>query len=152
MRPPNLVPFSHEKAAGGISVDMDYPLLKTVHIIAAVLVMFGVLVTAIAVSRPLSAEKISLIRRWDRYVTIPALGAVWILGLILAAEGNWFRAGWLPTKLVFVVALSALQGMQAASLRRMQSGGRPLAFLRFSPLLVIGLTAAILLLVVLKPF
>ncbi len=42
--------------------------------------------------------------------------------------------------------------MQAGSLRRMQSGGTPLAFLRFSPFLVIGFVAAILLLVLLKPF
>ena len=60
--------------------------------------------------------------RWDRRVTNPALGLVWLLGLTLAWQGGWFSAHWLWAKLVLVTVLSALHGNQSATLRRTIAG------------------------------
>jgi len=130
----------------------DYSVLKILHITAASLVVIGLLLSTYAVTRPLAATRLAAIRRWDMVVTVPALGAVWILGITLAIGGSWFASGWLPVKLVFVVALSALHGMQAGGMRRLAQGAAVPGFLRFSPYVVLASVVAIVLLVSTKPF
>lgn len=130
----------------------DYSLLKVLHMIAAGLTVIGLLLSAFTVANPPPAERLSALRRWDRFVTGPALVAVWILGVLLAIEGHWFPSGWLPAKLVFVLILSALHGMQSGGLRRLAQGQAAPAFLRFAPYMVLASVAAILALVETKPF
>jgi len=130
----------------------DYSLLKILHITAASLVAIGLLLNSFVLLRPLAGTRLAAVRRWDLFVTSPALGAVWILGIILAISGNWFASGWLPVKLAFVVALSALHGMQSGSMRRLAQGAAAPAFLRFSLYLVLVSVSAIVLLVSTKPF
>ena len=130
----------------------DYSLLKILHITAASLVVIGMLLNSFALLRPLAATRLATLRRWDLFVTSPALGAVWILGITLAISGNWFASGWLPAKLAFVVALSALHGMQTGGLRRLARGEAAPGFLRFSPYVALVSVVAIVLLVSTKPF
>ena len=112
----------------------------------------GTLLSAVTVARPPSLARIATVRRWDRFVTGPAIGGAWLLGIALAFEGGWFHSGWLPVKLVFVLILSGLHGMLAGSLKRLERGEPTLAFLRFSPVLVVGCVLIIGMLVGTKPF
>lgn len=130
----------------------DYSLLKILHMAAAALVVGGTLLSTAAVANPPPAERLAALRRWDRFVTGPALGALWILGITLAIQGGWFRSGWLPAKLVFALVLSGLHGMSAGGMKRLARGEAAPAFLRFGPYLVLACTAAIVLLVETKPF
>lgn len=130
----------------------DYSLLKILHMIAATLMVIGILLNAAALANSPPAARLAGLRRWDKIVTVPALLLVWILGVTLAIEGHWFPSGWLPVKLVFVLALSALHGMQSGGLKRLARGEAAPAFLRFSPYIPIVIVAAILLLVETKPF
>ena len=55
---------------------------------------------------------VSAVRAWDQWLTTPAMLLVWGLGLTLALSQGWFFSHWLQVKLVFVLALSALHGVQ----------------------------------------
>ncbi len=77
------------------------------------------------------------------------------MGLWAALSGAWLTAHWLWMKLVIVVALSALHGIQSGTLRRIAAGGelapaelgwRPLA-LQFA----FALIAVLAVLAVVKP-
>ena len=98
-----------------------------------------------------SAGALHAMRRWDQRVTTPAMLLVWALGLTLALSGSWFKAPWLIAKLGFVVALSALHGMQSAKLRRMAGNGVAPAPTRFAAPLAMAAILAIAVLAVLKP-
>lgn len=130
----------------------DYALLKMLHMTAALLVVGGILLSALTIVSPPPAARLAAIRKWDLFVTVPALLLLWILGVTLAIEGHWFPSGWLPLKLVFVVALSALHGMLAGGIKKLQRGQPVPKFLRFSPYIAIVIVAAILALVETKPF
>jgi uncharacterized membrane protein len=130
----------------------DYSSLKILHMIAATLVVIGILLAAITVARPSSPATLSALGRWNMAVTGPALLAVWALGVILAIQGHWFASGWMSAKLVFVLVLSALHGMLAGGLKRRQRGEPVSAFLRSAPYITIVSVVAILVLVEAKPF
>jgi protoporphyrinogen IX oxidase len=130
----------------------DYSLLKVLHVIAAGLVVLGILLAAATVSNPNAAARLPAALKWNRFVTMPALLAVWILGAVLVIEGHWFPSVWVPLKLVCVLGLSALHGMLSGGMKRMARGEAAPAFLRFSPYIAIALVVAILALVETKPF
>ena len=107
-----------------------YPLLKGLHVVAAMLFVGGVIATTVFLSS-LEAHgdlttgqraAVVIARRWDRGVTTPAMLTVWAIGLGLALSGSWFHSGWLPLKLVFVLVLSGVHGMQSGALRRLAGG------------------------------
>lgn len=134
-----------------------YLLLKALHVAAAITFVGGVLAAAMLlgairgldVSSRDGRRVVQRLHRWQRSVTTPAMLVVWGLGMILAIEGGWFAYPWLQLKLVLVVLLSALHGVQSGMLRRSASG----AVLRsggtsgFVPL-TIGLVAGIAILVI----
>ena len=135
----------------------SYPWFKALHVAAAMLFVGGLLAEALmlAVAGVLSpAERrhaATLVRRWDRRTTTPAMLAVWALGLGLALWGGWLHSGWLPTKLVFVAILSGLHGIQSGALRRL--AGTTMAPARsYGSAIVILCVLAIALLAVTKPF
>lgn len=149
---------------------MLYVWVKAFHVVAVITWIAGMLVVAsVLVALPSLQLQGSdrqraahVVRAWDRAVTTPAMLLVWALGLTLALRGHWFAAatagrpsaGWLPAKLVFVLALSALHGMQAGALRRLAGGAAPPAARarRVAPALILGMVAAIVVLVIVKPF
>lgn len=132
-----------------------YPWLKALHVASALVFVAGVLSVAgfLKLSARTSTDlkvMAATVRRWDRQLTTPAMLMVWIFGLLLGASGSWFGSGWLELKLILVIVLSGVHGMQSARLRRMSLGtpssppGRP------GMLLAILLGIAIL--AVVKPF
>ncbi len=130
-----------------------YMWLKALHVAAAFTFFAGVLGAAVflAGADADSAGALRAMRRWDQHVTTPAMLLVWALGLTLALSGGWFKAPWLIVKLGFVVALSALHGMQSAKLRRMAGNGVAPAPSRFAAPLAIAVILVIAVLAVLKP-
>lgn len=145
---------------------MLYLWLKALHVAAVLVLLGGLAVLAVTVASVSKAGGmanvqaqgqaglIDAVHRWDRRVTSPALGLVWVLGIMLAGMGGWFSAPWLMIKLVFVVLLSALHGMMSGMLRRAVKGGaRPMpSFLQHFPAAIVVSAIAIALLVVIKPF
>ncbi|MBL6453712.1 CopD family protein [Belnapia sp. T6] len=131
--------------------------LKALHVAAVLLFAGGLLAQSLAVAAAsrgaLDAGLLAGLRRWDGRVTGPALLALWALGIAVALRGGWFGAGWLSAKLLLVVALSGLHGMQAGRLRRLAlGGGPPPNGLAWTPVAVALLLAVIALLAVAKPF
>ena len=144
---------------------MLYIWLKALHVGAVLVMLGGILVLALAtafVSKPTAdaataGERAALrdaILRWDRRVTSPALGLVWVLGIALGIMGGWFGSAWLIVKVCFVVFLSALHGMLHGVLRRSgREPGRPLPrMLHVFPAAIVVSAIAIAVLVVVKPF
>ena len=132
-----------------------YPWLKALHVAAALAFVGGVLAVSVFLAAvPLGATSATPIargvRRWDQVVTTPAMLLVWALGLTLATMGHAFADGWLQAKLLFVLILSGLHGVQSGRLRRL-AGGTSLAPSR-NPPLVIGCAVIIAVLAVAKPF
>lgn len=143
---------------------MLYLTIKAFHVIAIVIWIGGMLLAALLLvsMRPVAGpfllpddRLLVALQRWDRRVTTPAMASVWVLGLALAMLGHWFVAAWLSAKLVLVLAISALHGIQAGTLRRLMANGtrrKPGAMLRFAPLGIMLSVGAIVVLVILKPF
>lgn len=142
---------------------MDYLWLKALHVAAVTIWFGGMLALALTInmagpnipSNPAgSAPRFAGMRRWDRWVTTPAMIAVWALGLTLALTGGWFPAPWLIAKLVLVFLLSALHGVLSGNLRRLSrnDGSEPPVILRYAPGILITLLIGIVSLVVVKPF
>ena len=130
-----------------------YAWLKALHVAAAVTFVAGVLGAAVVLAaRPEDAGTARALHGWDRRATTPAMLLVWALGLALALTGGWFLSLWLVAKLVFVVALSGLHGVQSARLRRLAGGAAVAATPRLAAPLVVSAVVAIAVLVVLKPF
>lgn len=139
---------------------MPYLWLKALHVAAAITFVGGVLADAallplLAEGEPTSRDGQRLVRGlrdWHRLVTTPAMLVVWALGLALALRGGWFPFWWLQAKLVLVLALSALHGVQSGALRRLAGGSAPrIDRMRFGGVMVVGVVTAIAILVVVKP-
>lgn len=106
---------------------------------------------------PGSAEDRAWNEREDRVRTIilgPAMGAVWILGLLLAVHLDAFSEHWFQAKLALVIGLSAYQGWLAVYGKRLAAGMRPLEnrTLRIMNELPGIAAALIVVLVIVRPF
>ncbi|KMO38411.1 hypothetical protein VQ02_11815 [Methylobacterium variabile] len=104
-----------------------YPWLKALHVACALLFVGGVVAGGLLLAAGrAAADRIAplapVLRRWDRVVTVPAMLGVWAFGLGLAVSGGWFAEGWLRAKLVLVVVLSAVHGLQSGQVRRLAMG------------------------------
>ena len=133
---------------------MDYSWLLALHIVAIAIWIGGMLVNGVILGVSAERRTIAAARRWNLRLVAPAMLLAWAFGITLAVKGGWFQAHWLSTKLVFVLALSALHGVQSGTLRRMVAdpNRKPSAFVRFSaPLTIVG-ALVIAFLVVAKPF
>lgn len=134
---------------------MIYSALKAAHVASVIIFVGGVLVDAVFLSIASGSGQpaISAVRRWGRTVTTPAMLLAWTLGLTMALQQGWFASFWLPTKLAFVLLLSALHGMQSGRLRRLEGGQTPApnAMVRLGGLLTVGSVVAIAFLAVMKP-
>lgn len=142
---------------------MSYLLFKAGHILAVLVWLSGMLSVAILLAALRTTDGpfllpeerlLQAVRNWQRRVTAPAMVAVWLLGLTLAGHGHWFAAGWLSAKFGLVLVLSVLHGLLALALRRVavREVRKPGASLRFAPSGLLLTAAAIVTLVVLKPF
>ena len=98
-----------------------YPWVKAFHVMAVIAWMAGMLyLPRLFVyhcetepgSRQSETFKV-MERRLLRGIINPAMVVSWALGLWMVYDGSWVSAHWLQTKLLLVVALSALHGMLA---------------------------------------
>jgi protoporphyrinogen IX oxidase len=87
-------------------------------------------------------------------ILTPAIGVVWILGLMLAFHLDIWDQRWFQAKLALVVGLSAYQGWLGAYGKKLAAGQRPLSDRRVRMLNEIpGIAAAlIVVLVIVRPF
>ncbi len=136
-----------------------YDWLKAAHVFVVFvfvggMIMNGVMLLCLKSGSSQSDSVISFARKWNGSVTGSALALVWIFGLTLATMGGFFADAWLSVKMVLVLILSAMHGMQAGAFRRLQqSPDKPVpAFLRGSAVITIIFIAIIAILVIVKPF
>lgn len=141
---------------------MLYLLTKSFHLAAVLTWVAGMLALAVTLaaqrmhgaSAAAGQPLLGAIYRWDRYITTPALGLVWLLGIALLVMGGWYSAPWLWAKFTIVFVLSGIHGNQSASLRRLlaeQVAQLP-ASVRWVPGVTIAAITAVALLVILKPW
>src|SRR5262249_675936 len=118
------------------------------------MILNGFLLLTLKPGAPETAPIAAAARRWNGPVTGVALGFVWVLGLTLGYLGHWFADGWLSGKMLLVLVLSALHGMQSGAFRRLQAmPDKPVSgFLRQSAPITLIFLAVIAILVIVKPF
>ena len=129
-----------------------YPWLKAVHV-AAVLIFVGGLLTPsiiIQVFRNIQSQnEWRSFRKLDRVSTLPALLIAIASGATLASIGHWLPSPWLVIKLIFVVVVLAIHGVQTGQLRRLENSTPIKAHHFYYPLL--GAVIFIAILATLKP-
>ena len=93
-------------------------------------------------------------RRLLKAIINPAMGATWLLGLILVWQGGWITSGWLHAKLALVIALSGVHGVLAKRLKEFAAdqNTRPARYYRILNEVPTLLMVGIVVLVVVKPF
>lgn len=141
-----------------------YDWVKALHVIC-ILVFAGGLVALLVASMALGRRDSATedqgsklrasVRKWDMWVSQPALGGVWVFGLWAAFSGGWFTEPWLQIKLVFVVILSALHGNLAGRLRRLDLASTQARSVVPSPVVTATILisfAIIAVMAVVKPF
>lgn len=140
-----------------------YDLVVLLHISADILFIVGVLAAAFvlaalsfqaAASLAKDQRMVAGMRRLHRRVTMPAMLAAWACGLWLAVQAGWFHSGWLHAKLVLVLGLSALHGLESAALRRASgpAAAVPARAWAAAPAVALGAIVAVLWLALVKPF
>jgi protoporphyrinogen IX oxidase len=139
-----------------------YEWIKALHVIAVISWMAGMLYLPRLFVYHCDAEKGSkqsetfkvMERRLLRGIMTPAMIVTWLAGLYLAWAGHWFSSGWLHTKLLLVVVMSALHGFLARCMRDFASDRnfRSQKFYRIINEVPTVLMIGIVILVVVKPF
>ncbi|SNS91176.1 CopD family protein [Sphingopyxis indica] len=91
--------------------------------------------------------------RLRRIILNPSIILVWVLGLMLAFNGDYWREGWLHAKIFFVLLLSAYHGWVVGYAKKLAKGERRLSEKQLRLLNEIpGIAAAIIvILVVVRP-
>ncbi len=141
---------------------MLYLVLKSLHIIAVIAWMAGMLYLPRLFVYHCSAEKGSkqsetfkvMERRLLRAIINPAMVLTWVMGLSLAWLNGYWLQGWFIAKIVLVLAMSAVHGLFSRWRRDFDAdrNTRSARFYRFwnevPTLIMIG----IVFIVVIKPF
>jgi putative membrane protein len=141
---------------------MLYLWIKALHVVAVISWMAALLYLPRLFVYHCEAERGSkqsetfkvMERRLLRFIATPAMLVTWVSGLWLAYQAGLFATGWLQAKLLAVVALSALHGINAKwvkdfALDQNQRSGR---FYRIANEVPTMLMIAIVVLVIVKPF
>ncbi len=136
--------------------------LKAAHIIfvifwmAALFMMprFFIYQSQCAVGSAEDRQWVDRVSRLRRIIMTPSLVIVWALGLLLAANGNYWTQPWFALKLLLVLGLSAYHGWLVGTARKFARGERSVSekamrFLNEVPGLA---TPAIVILAVVRPF
>ena len=139
-----------------------YLWLKAFHVIAVIAWMAGMLYLPRLFVYHCAAEPGStqsetfkvMERRLLRVIVNPAMVATWVLGLWLAWEGGFLKAGWLHGKLLLVLILSAVHGLLSRCVREFAEDRnvRSQKFYRILNEVPAVLMVGIVILVIVKPF
>ena len=138
-----------------------YLWLKAVHVLAIISWMVGLLYlprlfvyhVEAGAGSPQAATFQVMERRLMKGIMLPAIVVVWVTGIWLMIQGGWLKAGWLPWKILLVLALSGLHGYLSVERKKLAAGtsrrsSRDFRILNEVPtLLLIG----IVVLVIVKP-
>ena len=139
-----------------------YDWVKAVHVIAVISWMAGMLYLprlfiyhCDAETGSKQSETFKLMEQ--RLLTViinPAMGLTWALGLWLAWQGGWHKAGWFHAKLLLVIALSAAHGYFSMAVRRFAADSNAVSARHWRMINEIPtiLMIAIVVLVIVKPF
>ena len=141
---------------------MTYLWIKAFHIIAVIAWMAGMLYLprlfvyhTMAERGSVQSETFKVMeRRLLRGIINPAMIATWILGLLLAWEGGWYRSPWLHAKILLVLAMSGVHGMLARYVKNFAAdrNTKSQRFYRLINEVPTLLMILIVILVVVKPF
>jgi protoporphyrinogen IX oxidase len=96
-----------------------YEWLKALHVAAMVTWMAGMIVAPALAARGPGPHVLAALRSHLARVTTPAMVATLGLGLWMAQDAGWFRAGWLQAKLGLVFVLAGLHGVLSGQMRRL---------------------------------
>jgi protoporphyrinogen IX oxidase len=139
-----------------------YPWLKAFHVIAVIAWMAGMLylprLFVYHCEAPVGSSQSETFkvmeRRLLRAIINPAMVVTWVLGLWLAIEGGFLKAGWLHGKLVLVLILSAMHGVFTHFVRDFAEdrNAHSQKFYRILNEVPTVLMVGIVILVVVKPF
>lgn len=139
-----------------------YVWLKAFHIIAVISWMAGMLYLprlfvyhTMAEPGSVQSETFKVMeRRLLRGIINPAMIATWILGLLLAWEGGWYKSPWLHAKILLVLAMSGVHGMLARYVKNFAAdrNTKSQRFYRLINEVPTLLMILIVILVVVKPF
>lgn len=132
---------------------MLYPWLKALHVAAVMTWMAGMVAAPAILARAPGRDAAAAMRWHFVRVTTPAMILALALGLWLAQDGGWFRAGWMHAKLVLVAILTGLHGVLSGQLRRRAAGAGQSVTPWIGGLSAVAVAAilAIACLVILKP-
>ena len=141
---------------------MAYLWIKALHVIAVISWMAALLYLPRLFVYHCEAEQGSkqsetfkvMERRLLRFIATPAMLVAWVSGLWLAYQAGLFTAGWLHAKLLAVVGLSALHGINAKWVKdfALDQNKRSGRFYRIANEVPTMLMIAIVVLVIVKPF
>jgi putative membrane protein len=142
---------------------MEYYILLGLHAGAVAIWIGGILLATLAIyidsvstKKDIPAgQRLGFVRSWNRWVTTPAMLAVWALGIAMTMQIGWYMFIWFKLKIVLVLLLSAVHGKLTATLRRIGNGtitSVPNGIQRFIAPITIVSTIAIIVLVIAKPF
>jgi protoporphyrinogen IX oxidase len=139
-----------------------YLWLKAFHVIAVIAWMAGMLYLPRLFVYHCGAELGSvqsetfkvMERRLLRIIINPAMVGTWVLGVWLAWDGAWYRAGWFQVKVALVVVMSVLHGLMARWVRDFAADQNRHSerFFRLINEVPTLLMIAIVILVIVKPF
>jgi putative membrane protein len=143
-------------------MDALYPWLRALHIIAVIAWMAGLLYLPrlfvyhcdAPAGSPQSETFKVMERRLLRAIMNPAMIAVWVLGLLLAWQGNVWSHGWFHAKLLLVALITVLHHLFAAYRKTFEAdrNRHPARFYRMLNEVPTILMIGIVILVVVKPF
>jgi putative membrane protein len=141
---------------------MLYLWLKAFHVIAVIAWMAGMLylprLFVYHCETPkgsIQSETFKIMeRRLLKAIINPAMGATWILGLVLIWQGGWITSGWLHAKILLVLIMSGVHGMLARFVRDFAEDRNtwPAKFYRMINEVPTVLMIGIVILVIVKPF
>lgn len=99
-----------------------YLSIKALHVASVITWMGGMIVVPAALAGGTGPGRSDAIRLHFSCVTTPAMILALVLGLWLAQDAGWFRAGWLQAKLILVIGMTGLHGTLSGQLRRLGTG------------------------------
>ena len=152
MNPPSL----------GYILSVTYLWIKAAHLIFVIFWIAGLFMLPryyiyhqeAAPGSPEEQRWIDRERKLRTIILTPAMILVWVLGITLATTAGFWTAGWLHAKLLLVLGLTAYHGYMVGYGRKLAAGKRPVSgrALRLMNEVPGIVTAAIVILVIVKPF
>lgn len=139
---------------------MDYAIILNLHVTADIVWIVSMLLISVSIAASVGyapsadGSGFSRMRLLNRFVTTPFMVLAWVLGVTLAIKGGWFSENWLIVKLVFVLVLSAVHGVQTKTLRKLAASPQTRISLtvRLFPVIVVLCGLIIVWLALTKPF